>query len=138
MAEANAESQSDKINENRSAKRSSKQRNVSKGKAPVSSAKADNSKQDVDSGILQCLQQIQSSQKQYDQKVDSMLDRLKKLGETYGYDDCQDYHGQSCDSDYDDTDEVSEECESVKSGPCPNKMKSDSRFASMAKQFKGK
>ncbi|KAH3858561.1 hypothetical protein DPMN_101189 [Dreissena polymorpha] len=67
-----------------------------------------------------------------------MLNRLKTVEETYEYDDCQDYPGQSCDYDYDDTDEVAEECESVKSGPCPSKMKSDSRFASMEKRFKGK
>ncbi|KAH3808527.1 hypothetical protein DPMN_141042 [Dreissena polymorpha] len=38
---------------------------------PLVSSKAEKSKQDVDCGILQCLQRIQSIQKQYDQKVDS-------------------------------------------------------------------
>ena len=132
MAEQNVEQSKSKADSDNSAVKGNSKRNVSKGKSSVST-KTDNAS--VESEIMQCLRQIQTSQSTYDQKVDGMMERLKKLEDTYQYEEDAYYDYENCDLESQEENLVQDV-----SGPSsPKKQKTDnSRFASMAKRFKGK
>ena len=105
-------------------------RNISKGKEP----KKHLVEEDNDSLILKCLQDIQKHQAEYDSKVDGILSWIRHVEETqakeynpYYYDD-NEYYGEDC-----------EEGEVFYDPPSPKSSNMDinSRFADMAKRFKG-
>lgn len=119
-------------------------RSAAVSKPPIASpstSKYDDSVGDSSDKVLSLLQQIQSDQKNYDKKVDNMMERIKSLEQ------CD--FSQGCDHEYDyeyDSYEHNNPAVDVEEGELDEqscevgtkrKFDPDSRFAGMSKRSKG-